>query len=148
MLELPTGLELFNPHENDTAHAQDKIPAMPTFDQYIQDEFAPDNKYVQDEFVPDNIPDDIRNLSQKPATQEHEDEEEKHLINKFTKLNKDQLIQELLEIEQEKSDAVHSGSKNSEDEQDNDNIDDNIDKPVKDSNKMHLRPRTKRVRFN
>ena len=95
---------------------------MPTFDQYVQDEFAPDNKYVQDEFVPDNIPDNIRNLSQKPATQEHEDEEEKHLINKFIKLNKDQLIQELLEIEQEKSDAVHSGSKNSEDEQDNDNV--------------------------
>ena len=63
MLELPTGLELFNPHENDTAHAQDEIPAMPTFDQYVQDEFAPDNKYVQDEFVPDNIPDNIRNLS-------------------------------------------------------------------------------------
>ena len=84
---------------------------MPSFNQYIQDEFSPDDNHLSDNAIvtQDNV--DKANISfQNQLPQENPDEEEQHLLSKLNKLNKNQLIQELLEIEKDTPDLKNSAA--------------------------------------
>ena len=144
-LELPPGLELFSPYDNEKV-TDNENNDLPSFNQYIQDEFSPDNDHLSDNAIvtQDNV--DKANISfQNQIPQENPDEEEQHLLSKLNKLNKNQLIQELLEIEKDTPELKNSGSEeDSEEDQDKDIL----DNPEQNSHKMQLRSRKKHVRFH
>jgi hypothetical protein len=133
--ELPNGITLFNPSENDIVQ-DDNVPKlnMSNFDNQIQntdfpqipDEFEPEeheninipnvNVPTVDtvpppvDTVPDNIPITDNNV---PST----DDEEQVILDRLGQLDRDQLVQELLEIENNVPKEQESHSEDSEEEQ-------------------------------
>ena len=144
-LELPPGLELFSPYDNEKV-TDNENNDLPSFNQYIQDEFSPDDNHLSDNAIVTQNNVDKANISfQNQLPQENPDEEEQHLLSKLNKLNKNQLIQELLEIEKDTPDLKNSGSEeDSEEDQDKDLL----DNTKQNSHKMQLRSRKKHVRFH
>ena len=144
-LELPPGLELFSPYDNEKV-TDNENNDLPSFNQYIQDEFSPDDNHLSDNAIvtQDNV--DKANISsQNQFPQENPDEEEQHLLSKLNKLNKNQLIQELLEIEKDTPNLKNSGSEEDSEEDQDKGI---LDNTEQNSHKMQLRSRKKHVRFH